>query len=772
MTTTQNSQSSFGTIIFTTNIPGDKEYTLDPTNISYSDEPDSKITHTTNKIYFFNDKVINNNFFSNLKKTNILSIIFNKKRFDKLAFAKDDKENSPQLDEREIITSNIMSYIENIFTTFPKSYNIKNINNMNNMGSLKFSLPYSSIPYTYLKVNGTEHTVSRVVYYDDKQNDDISIEIINDYNEFEKWYPNEKKFLKVFATPLLNDFKKLFDKKMTKNNLFNTFGKNETNNKQDFDENIEKYRDYIRRINDYNRESKVTPSHSWPVEKINETFFEKDWEKIQNDTNSDSYKNSLNNSFDLNNSFNLNNSFTGKKKNDRLLWESSVMMTKINKSMNIDPFHSEEPMIDGDEEHFFELSQDRDLSQGHFAEFNGGLSGQNVGGTKITPRDVQRDVQDKIRDIIKKFKEKVQSEVGLTENGFIPRNRDNKFDIFKALVSELQNEIKEIDEGLDFLWVDFETPENKQIQVPEDLTKTNLDVELKKYEGFVESSIKQKETYDDYYKNNAEGSPLIAEILSNIADHDFTGTIVNARTDKEINNFQEAAKTIFSSYQLLFNINNELEDKVTTDSLNKAYKASRIISDQLKQIKKPVGLSSSLFPSHKFKDIIELLDSFLTHYDIYDIFFNKMYDTELLNSKYSKYKEYKQYIDFIKKIKKIYEYNDEFELKELQNMIRDGDLVKVRKDSGFENESIRLHIDLIKGKVDDTNIKQIECKYKDNDLVERWNKLDEIKDDSIKLVPMYYFKIDDKKEDPKKVKTGGKKTRRRRRKKYVYTRKR
>ena len=59
MKTNQNSQSSsFGTIVFTTNIPGDKEYTLDPTNISYSDEPDSKLTNTTNKVYFFNLNIL------------------------------------------------------------------------------------------------------------------------------------------------------------------------------------------------------------------------------------------------------------------------------------------------------------------------------------------------------------------------------------------------------------------------------------------------------------------------------------------------------------------------------------------------------------------------------------------------------------------------------------------------------------------------------------------------------------------------------------------
>jgi hypothetical protein len=178
MTTKPNYQSSFGTIIFTTNIPGDKEHILDPTNISYSDEPDSKITRTTNKLYYYNDKIINPNDLSNKSRPSILNILFNKTRFENLVQTNFDDPGG--LKDDEIITSNIMTYIENIFTTFPKNYNIKNINNVNNKSGLKFSLPYSNIPYTYLKVNGTEHTVSRVVYYDDKQNDDISIEIINE----------------------------------------------------------------------------------------------------------------------------------------------------------------------------------------------------------------------------------------------------------------------------------------------------------------------------------------------------------------------------------------------------------------------------------------------------------------------------------------------------------------------------------------------------------------------------------------------------------------
>jgi len=681
MTTNQNSQSSFGTIIFTTNIPGDKEYTLDPTNISYSDEPDSKITNTTNKVYFFNDKIINNNFFSNLTKTNILSIIFNKKRFDKLASIKDYNDNSTKLDEREIITSNIMTYIEHIFTTFPKSYNIKNINNK--MGSLKFSLPYSSIPYTYLNIDGTPHTVSRVVYYDDKQNDKISIEMINYYNEFDKWYPNATKLYKVFTNPLLKDFNKLFDSKMTKNNLYNTFGKNETNNKENFGETIKKYENYIERIEKYKNASVDTPSYIWEHGGLQAAFF----------------------------------------KDGILLGHETPIMLKITNSLD----------------------------------------------------DVEESVKEKINNIIENFKITLTKESLITQKETLYTNKSLMLK-FKNLVKKLHEEINNVEDGPKIeLWVDFEKPNNsKGIKEPDNFSTTGLDDAIQRSKKEI-LSAKEQETVFKTYNENDEGSQIIAQMLSNVSDHRYTGTVANARIDKEINDFEVAVKSIFSNYKILFELNEEYKNpiNVTTDSFDNAYKASRIITDQLKQIKKPVGMSSSLFPSHKFKDILVLLESFIIHYDIYSKFSKKIYDPELILDKYSRYNEYKQYIDFIKKISKYYEYKDEFELKELQQMIRDGDLVKVRKDVGFENESIRLHIDLIKGKVDDTNVKQIECKYKDNDLVERWNKLDEIKDDSIKLEPMYYFKIDDtKSKDPKQMKKGGKKTRKRRRKKYVYTRKR
>ena len=394
--------------------------------------------------------------------------------------------------------------------------------------------------------------------------------------------------------------------------------------------------------------------------------------------------------------------------------------------------------------------------------------------------NVTDELKKRIDEIINNFKRKVKDTNLRGDKGSLKKNPASSVKAFQGLVKTLHNDINEVlikyKSGSKIeLWVDFEEPENnKGIKTPDKFATQDLDEQIKISRIAIEDTKREEEVFKTY-NDNDDGSQIIAKMLSNISSHRFTGTVTNARIDKEINDFEVAVKSIFSNYKILFELNEKYKNSinVTTDSFDNAYKASRIISDQLKQIKKPVGLSSSLFPSHKFKDILVLLESFIIHYDIYSKFSKKMYDPELMLDKYSRYNEYKQYIDFIKKISKYYEYKDEFDLIKLQHMIREGELVKVRKDVGFENESIRLHIDLIKGKVDDENIKQIACEYKDNDLVERWNGLDEIKDDNVKLEPMYYFKIDDtKSKDPKQMKKGGKKTRKRRRKKYVYTRKR
>jgi len=179
-------ESSFSSVVFTTNIPGDKEHILDPNNISYSDNPNLKLINVTSKLYYYSNKIINPSTFSNNNRAHILNVLFNKNRFNKIPG--NNFVASPISTREDIITNNVMSYIENIFTTFPKSSNIKKTSIMNDNGGLKWNIPFTSIPYTYLNVNGTMHTVSRVVYYDDKNKDKVTTEIINDNVEFEKWY--------------------------------------------------------------------------------------------------------------------------------------------------------------------------------------------------------------------------------------------------------------------------------------------------------------------------------------------------------------------------------------------------------------------------------------------------------------------------------------------------------------------------------------------------------------------------------------------------------
>jgi hypothetical protein len=333
----------------------------------------------------------------------------------------------------------------------------------------------------------------------------------------------------------------------------------------------------------------------------------------------------------------------------------------------------------------------------------------------------------------------------------------------KELIIQERKEWSDNDHGF---WVSFKPSMNNKIPEPKRWSTPDLDGRIEMFEN-------KKKIYSSF-NGDDNGSLIIAEMLSNLSGYKLQGTIELARTDDEINSFRQAVEIIFDNYQSLIKFNKliNVPTSVTDENVIEAYKASRNMSEQLKQIKKPIALSSSLFPSHKFKDILELLYSFQTHYEIYTNFQNKMYNIDVLKSKYDKYTRYKVYVNFINKIKTIYEYNDVFKLDEIETMLADGELVKQRKSSGFENEYIRLHIDLIKGKVTDENVKQFACEYKDHDLVVRWNNLDIVDDDSDEIVHMNYFTVDDKEAKGKKqIKNGGKQTRRYRHTKRKQTRK-
>jgi len=655
MTTPTKLKSSFGSVVFTTNIPGDKEHTLNPNQISYSDNLDFKLINATNKLYYYNEKIINKNFFSDKTRSSALNILFNKNRFDKIKennFSRNDFDAHTDKDKnkKEIVSSNLMSYLENLFTTFPKSNNVKKTSKINEFGGLKLDLPYTNVPYTYLEINGVPHTVSRVLYYDDKK-DSSTLDILNDYNEFEKWYDN-KNVEKVFTAPVENDFKKLFDNNTTKNNLYNTFGNKGVDSKTTlgiYKKNIEHIRKFL--------DSNEIPSGSWSVQQFNDYFFG--------------------------------------NKPDPLFGDESKIMKKIN---------------------------EKEI-------------------TEITA----------ITTLIGNFKKKV-SEQGILVKGSasIILNKKSKLTEFVELVRNLLQEIEPKLNVPKKLWIDLEWTEDPDVKKPNTETTTS---ELER----LQKSYEAKQELYELYNKDGEGSLLITKIMINIRDYSNKGTIETARIDEEISSFNQAIQIIFEKYQKLNLIQGEkLKD------LNNAYNLSRILSEQFKQIKKPFALNSSLFPSYKFKDIIELLDSFMIHYELYSSLKNKMYNVELLNAKYSKYNEYKQYIDFVKKINQIYEHREDFELEDIEKKINNGELIKIRKDSGFENEYIRLHIDLIKGKVNDEVAKKIDCEYKDNDLVERWNKLDMIKDDSDEIEHMHYFNVGNKEDNTSKTTAKGGKSRRKR----------
>jgi predicted nucleic acid-binding Zn-ribbon protein len=685
MTTQLNGQSSFGSVIFTTNIPGGKEYTLDPRDILYSDNINFKPINTSNKLFYYSDKIINHEYLQSKTRSNMLNILFNKNRFEQIN--ENNFSDASELERKQVVSGNFFEYIGKIFTTYPKSYNIKKTSDINNQGGLKFLPMFENIPYTYLNVNGTVHTVSRVVYYDDKQKEDVAIELLNDYSEFEKWYKDIDIF-KVFINPLIKDFRKLFDDKMVNNNLINTFGERDKVKTPNFYEDIQDQVEYIDSINKYLNESVDIPSNKWTVQQFNKNFFSN---STDNGTN--------------------------------LLNDDTIIMEKIIEIIK-------------------KFSPDNQII------------------LNKTINQFIKDVHNNHADI-------------LTKVGILNLKGHTHVQKFKELVEKLNKQIKTIfgESWNDHLWLGSE-PQFKDKPLTKKMPVNDWEKEIIDSENRIKVLEEQKEVYENFNS----GSVIIARIMSDLVDYKYKRTVESQRSNEEINNFSRAIETIFEKYKSLSILNDKFKNSQINnidDYIKEAYKDSRIIYDQLKQIKKPAALSNSLFPSHKFKDILELLNSFQNHYKIYNSFKQKMYTTDILNSQYNKYSRYKEYVNFIKKIKTIYEYNDDFKLADMNSMIAEGELVVQRKNKGFENESIRLHIDLIKGRVSDENIKQISCEYKDNDLVNRWNKFGLLDDGKNDITHMHYFTIKDKDlKNKKQIKNGGKFTKRYRRKKHIQTRKR
>ena len=193
-------------------------------------------------------------------------------------------------------------------------------------------------------------------------------------------------------------------------------------------------------------------------------------------------------------------------------------------------------------------------------------------------------------------------------------------------------------------------------------------------------------------------------------------------------------------------------------------------------------IDKKLLSTQKITELKKLLKDFVEYAEIYEVYQSKKYDNNILNYDISGSKELKPFVKFLKMIRDKYNPNITFDLDKFEDMLNEGELYDVSKDETFDSDSIKIHIDLIKGKVNDENYKNVMCYYNDNDLKDRWDKLMSIKLDDEKFEYLPYFDIDnmdksinnnkpekikDEKIKDEKIKDeikGGKKTKRRTRK--------
>jgi hypothetical protein len=191
-------------------------------DIEYSNETNSNNNATQNKLHFSKDKYINLEYVSN--KNDIKNILLNEKNFKK--FIKNNYIDINDNDKSDDIYKNTiyMDYISRLFTTFPKPDNIKLITNIQGKikQGLKIHNPFASNVYTYLNVNGTPHTVSRIVIYNDNKKDKKNKAIIEEYKKYIKWRSNNNN-IEGIKNNMINNIFDLFDQDSKQYNLYNLF---------------------------------------------------------------------------------------------------------------------------------------------------------------------------------------------------------------------------------------------------------------------------------------------------------------------------------------------------------------------------------------------------------------------------------------------------------------------------------------------------------------------------------------------------------------------
>lgn len=225
-------------IEYYTNIPNDKVHNLNLKDIQYSNEPNNSGS-SQDKLYYSKSKYVNLETISS--KNDVKTILTNEKKF-KIFIKNNYKEKNKTDNDKDIDMKRIyMDYISSLFTTFPKTDNIKSITNMQNGTSrgLKIDNPFDSNIFTYLNVNGTPHTVSRVVIYDDNKKDKTNKPILDEYEKYTKWHNNATN-KKIIEDSMSKNMFELINPKSKNYNLYNLFLKKSSIEKSNSADNVDK----------------------------------------------------------------------------------------------------------------------------------------------------------------------------------------------------------------------------------------------------------------------------------------------------------------------------------------------------------------------------------------------------------------------------------------------------------------------------------------------------------------------------------------------------
>ena len=246
-------------IEYYTNIPNDKVHNLNFKDIQYSNEQNNSGS-SQDKLYYSKSKYVNLETISS--KNDVKTILTNEKKFKnfiKNNYKTDkDKDKDKDKDMKRIY----MDYISSLFTTFPKTDNIKSITNIQNGTSrgLKIDNPFDSNIFTYLNVNGTPHTVSRVVIYDDNKKDKTNKPILDEYEKYTKWHNNAEN-KKIIEDSMSKNMFELINPKSKNYNLYNLFLKKssiEQSNSADKVVNIERILHMLKELIDKRQQGKET----------------------------------------------------------------------------------------------------------------------------------------------------------------------------------------------------------------------------------------------------------------------------------------------------------------------------------------------------------------------------------------------------------------------------------------------------------------------------------------------------------------------------------